>query len=85
MAPNLIKSTSSGASDGSSSVECIDNTTTKTPKIGPEPTLISRRQVDSLYSILEATTNALNQLEIPYILTGGSLLGAIRQNSNTVL
>ena len=80
MAPNLIKSTSC-VSDDSSSVECIDNTATKTPKLGPEPTLISRRQVDSLYSILEATTNALNQLEIPYILTGGSLLGAIRQHS----
>jgi len=81
MAPNLIKSTSSSVSDSSSIECCVDNTATKTPKIGPEPTLISRRQVDSLYSILEATTNAFNQLDIPYILTGGSLLGAIRQNS----
>ena len=50
-------------------------------KAGPEPTLISRKQVDALYEVLAAVTCALNQLEIPYIVTGGSLLGAIRQHS----
>jgi len=50
-------------------------------KPGPEPTLISRRQVDALYGVLTAVTSALNQLDIPWILTGGSLLGAIRQHS----
>jgi len=50
-------------------------------KPGPEPTLISRRQVDALYEVLSAVTSALNQLGIPYILTGGSLLGAVRQHS----
>ena len=50
-------------------------------KPGPEPTLISRRQVDALYEVLLAVTGALNQLDIPYIVTGGSLLGAIRQHS----
>ena len=51
------------------------------PKLGPEPTLISRRQVDALYSILEAVTRGLDELGVPYILTGGSLLGAVRQHS----
>lgn len=50
-------------------------------KPGPEPTLISRKQVDALYEVLLAVTNALNQLDIPYIVTGGSLLGAVRQHS----
>ncbi|KAL7500939.1 hypothetical protein ACHAWT_009697 [Skeletonema menzelii] len=50
-------------------------------KPGPEPTLISRRQVDALYEVLSAVTSALNQLNIPYIVTGGSLLGAVRQHS----
>ena len=30
---------------------------------------------------VSAVTNGLKQLEVPYILTGGSLLGAIRQHS----
>ena len=50
-------------------------------KPGPDPTLISRRQVDALYDILSAVTRAFHQLDIPYILTGGSLLGAVRQHS----
>ena len=37
--------------------------------------------MDALYSLLEAVTDGLKQLDIPYILTGGSLLGAIRQHS----
>mmetsp|Transcript_6444 Transcript_6444/g.12933 ORF Transcript_6444/g.12933 Transcript_6444/m.12933 type:complete len:885 (-) Transcript_6444:27-2681(-) len=53
----------------------------KPPKLGPEPTLLSRREVDALYELLAAVAGALHQLEIPYILTGGSLLGAIRQHS----
>lgn len=53
----------------------------KVAKPGPEPTLISRTQVDALYEVLSAVTSVLNQLNIPYILTGGSLLGAIRQHS----
>lgn len=59
-----------------------NNTSTQSKtKLGPEPTLLSRRQVDALYSLLGAVTDALKKLEIPYILTGGSLLGAIRQHS----
>jgi len=53
----------------------------KSPKLGPEPTLLSRSQVDALYTLLQHVTDGLKQLEIPYILTGGSLLGAIRQHS----
>lgn len=51
------------------------------PKVGPKPTLLSRRQIDALYDLLSAVTDGLNRLDIPYILTGGSLLGAIRQHS----
>ena len=48
---------------------------------GPEPTLVSRKEMDVLYRLLEAVSSALDKLEIDYILTGGSLLGAIRQAS----
>jgi hypothetical protein len=51
--------------------------------VGPDPLLISRAQVDTLYLLLRAVTSALQQLDVPvpYILTGGSLLGAVRQHS----
>jgi hypothetical protein len=49
--------------------------------IGPDPLLLSRAQVDTLYVLLRAVTSALQQLNVPYILTGGSLLGAVRQHS----
>ena len=48
---------------------------------GPEPVLISRKEVDALYETLAATTQALKELNVEYIVTGGSLLGAIRQHS----
>jgi cytidyltransferase-like protein len=57
------------------------------PKLGPEPTLLSRKEVDALYDILNAVRFALDKLsrehrrKIDYIVTGGSLLGAIRQHS----
>ena len=52
-----------------------------TASMGPDPTLISRKEVDALYETLGAIKYAFNQLEVTYIVTGGSLLGAIRQNS----
>ena len=51
------------------------------PKMGPEPTLLSRKEVDALYETLEAILAALDRLQVDYIVTGGSLLGAIRQHS----
>ena len=51
------------------------------PKLGPEPTLLSRKEVDALYETLQAITSALQELKVDYIVTGGSLLGAIRQHS----
>eukprot|EP00584_Thalassiosira_punctigera_P007179 CAMPEP_0172536504 /NCGR_PEP_ID=MMETSP1067-20121228/8260_1 /TAXON_ID=265564 ORGANISM="Thalassiosira punctigera, Strain Tpunct2005C2" /NCGR_SAMPLE_ID=MMETSP1067 /ASSEMBLY_ACC=CAM_ASM_000444 /LENGTH=865 /DNA_ID=CAMNT_0013321593 /DNA_START=47 /DNA_END=2641 /DNA_ORIENTATION=- len=83
MAPNILSKTSSlGVSDSSlGSINVPTEGRKKAPKLGPEPTLLSRRQVDALYSLLEAVAGGLKQLEIPYILTGGSLLGAIRQHS----
>lgn len=51
------------------------------PKMGPEPTLLSRKEVDALYVTLEAIVGALDRLQVDYIVTGGSLLGAIRQHS----
>lgn len=51
------------------------------PKMGPEPVLLSRKEVDALYETLQAVTDALNKLGVDYIVTGGSLLGAVRQHS----
>ena len=53
----------------------------KPPKMGPEPTILSRKEVDALYETFEAVIVALEQLKVDYIVTGGSLLGAIRQHS----
>jgi len=47
----------------------------------PEPLLLSRREVDELYELLEVLFEAFESLNIPYILIGGSLLGAIRSKS----
>jgi hypothetical protein len=43
--------------------------------------LLSRKEVDMLYVTSEAVTSALEQLRVDYIVTGGSLLGAVRQHS----
>jgi cytidyltransferase-like protein len=51
------------------------------PKLGPQPTLLTRKEIDALYETLSAVQQALNELEIQFIVTGGSLLGAIRQHS----
>ena len=51
------------------------------PPLGPDPTLLSRKEVDALYDTLAMVTRALRELKVPYIVTGGSLLGAIRQHS----
>ena len=50
-------------------------------KMGPDPVLLSRKEVDMLYVTSEAVTSALEQLGVDYIVTGGSLLGAVRQHS----
>ena len=47
-------------------------------KLGPEPVLISHKEVDALYETLEAVRAALRSLGVDYIVTGGSLLGAVR-------
>ena len=44
------------------------------PSMGPEPTLISRKEVDALYETLGAIVKAFNELEVAYIVTGGSTL-----------
>jgi cytidyltransferase-like protein len=51
------------------------------PKLGPEPTLLSRKEFDALYEMLEVVLGALKDLSVDAIVTGGSLLGAIRQHS----
>lgn len=68
-------------SNGVSQSLSTNGRTTKVPSWGPEPTLVSRKEMDVLYLLLEAVTKALDTLEIDYIVTGGSLLGAIRQSS----
>jgi cytidyltransferase-like protein len=50
-------------------------------KAGPEPLLLSRKEVDVLYDIIDVVRRALELLGVDYIVTGGSLLGAIRQHS----
>ena len=50
-------------------------------KLGPNPTLLSRKEVDALYEMFEIVVKALDQIGVNYIVTGGSLLGAIRQHS----
>ena len=50
-------------------------------KAGPEPLLLSRKEIDVLYDILDVVRKALELLKVDYIVTGGSLLGAIRQHS----
>ena len=57
------------------------NNSSNKVKLGPEPTLLSRKEVDALYETLEAVKTALDKLNVDYIVTGGSLLGAIRQHS----
>ena len=49
--------------------------------MGPEPVLLCRKEVDALYETLQAVVNALIELNVDYIITGGSLLGAVRQHS----
>jgi len=49
--------------------------------MGPEPTLLTRKEIDALYETLQAIRHALDVLKIDYIVTGGSLLGSIRQHS----
>jgi len=51
------------------------------PKPGPSPTILSRIEVDALYETLTAVVAAFAALDVPYIVTGGSLLGSIRQHS----
>lgn len=51
------------------------------PKAGPEPTLLSRAEVDALYETVEAVVAALDEIGVDYVVTGGSLLGAVRQRS----
>jgi choline-phosphate cytidylyltransferase len=57
-----------------------NNKASAVPKAGPEPVLLSRKEVDALYEILDAVVKALRELKVDYIVTGGSLLGAIRQH-----
>ena len=49
----------------------------RAPKMGPEPVLISRKEIDALYEIFNAIPEALATLNVDYIVTGGSLLGAV--------
>jgi hypothetical protein len=50
-------------------------------KLGPDPVLICHKEVDALYEVLAAVCAALKKLGVDYIVTGGSLLGAVRQHS----
>ena len=43
--------------------------------------LLSQREVDVLYELLESASTALEELGVPYVLIAGSLLGAVRSSS----
>lgn len=58
----------------------LSKTTVHVP-LGPNPTLLSRTQIEALYMCLQAVQTALTQLPVSWIITGGSLLGAVRQHS----
>ena len=47
----------------------------------PSPLLLDQRSVDALYVCLEGLQAALQQLQIPFVLIAGSLLGAVRSRS----
>ena len=48
---------------------------------GPLPLLRSQAEVNALYDCLQALGNALDALEIPWLIICGSILGAVRSHS----
>ncbi|GMI04188.1 hypothetical protein TrVE_jg7041 [Triparma verrucosa] len=49
------------------------------PPLGPAPLLLNNKQISALYKTLKAIRDALKNLNVEWIVTGGSLLGAVRQ------
>lgn len=49
------------------------------PPLGPAPLLLNNKQISALYKTLKAIRDALKTLNVEWIVTGGSLLGAVRQ------
>jgi LicD family len=47
----------------------------------PDLVLLSHNDVDSLYDLMEEVLSVLDELNVVYFVTGGSLLGAIRSES----
>mmetsp|Transcript_7447 Transcript_7447/g.10572 ORF Transcript_7447/g.10572 Transcript_7447/m.10572 type:complete len:728 (-) Transcript_7447:1163-3346(-) len=54
---------------------------TQYPVVEPEPLLLSRHEVDELYDMMGDLLLILRELQIPHIVVGGSLLGAVRSQS----
>ena len=52
----------------------------KVPK-GPEPLCLGSKEVDALYDALALIQSAFESAGIPWTLTGGSALGAVRSES----
>lgn len=83
LSPNVpICATKDAAGIHPNSTHTAHNNTMEAPaKLGPDPILISRSQVEALYVLLRRTADALDSLRVEWIITGGSLLGAVRQHS----
>jgi hypothetical protein len=47
----------------------------------PEALLLTAREIDELYDLLDVLVGAFKSLNIPYILIAGSLLGSVRSKS----
>ncbi|GMH64046.1 hypothetical protein TL16_g03874 [Triparma laevis f. inornata] len=49
------------------------------PPLGPKPLLLTNKQISALFRTLSDLTLALKKLNVDWVVTGGSLLGCIRQ------
>jgi len=59
----------------------MGNGPTQFPLIEPRPLLLSKQEVDELYDMMGDLLSVLRELQIPHIVVGGSLLGAVRSQS----
>ena len=58
-----------------------DRSRQRPPARGPAPVLLRNKEVDALYELLGWVQDALEGANVPWTLTGGSALGAIRSES----
>ncbi len=59
-----------------------DRSRQRPPARGPAPVLLRNKEVDALYELLGWVQETLEGANVPWTLTGGSALGAIRSESS---